>query len=120
LNEIIRLERRTVSNRLWTPASAIFSWHHQDISENLEHDDDEDPGTQLSALLSSLITLHTDVIQGTELAWKTDLGMPRARDPDALPPRNGFEWAMNHIYLTTSSLGRGNVLFAIKAGILTS
>lgn len=48
-----------------------------------------------------------------------DLGMPHYRDPDALPPRNAIEWAMNVIYHGISNFGRGNVLFALKAGLLT-
>jgi hypothetical protein len=45
--------------------------------------------------------------------------MPRGRDPDALPPRNLFEWVMSHTFQAVSSLGQGNTLYAIKAGILT-
>ena len=48
-----------------------------------------------------------------------DLGMPRRRDPDALPPRNSVESFMNLLYHGLSSLGRGNVLFALKAATLT-
>jgi hypothetical protein len=48
-----------------------------------------------------------------------DLGMPRRRDPDALPPRNAFESFMNLLYHALSSLGRGNFLFAFKAATLT-
>jgi hypothetical protein len=48
-----------------------------------------------------------------------DLGMPRRRDPDALPPANTFEQILNIIYHHFSGLGGGNVLFAIKAGVLS-
>jgi hypothetical protein len=48
-----------------------------------------------------------------------DLGMPRRRDPDALPPHNLFEWVMSHTFRAISALGTGNTLYAIKAGILT-
>lgn len=48
-----------------------------------------------------------------------DLGLPRQRDPDALPPRNVFEWAMSVLYYGAVGLMHGNVLFAIKAGLFT-
>jgi len=45
--------------------------------------------------------------------------MPHRRDPDALPPRNAFEWISNVTYHLVVSLGGGNVIFAVKAGLLT-
>ena len=48
-----------------------------------------------------------------------ELGIPHRRDPDALPPGNVFEWISNTIYTLLVGLGGGNVVFAIKAGILT-
>lgn len=60
-----------------------------------------------------------DIIQGVQPQWLDDLGMPRRRDPDALPPRNIFEAAMNYIYRGTVALRGGNTLFAIKAAVLT-
>lgn len=48
-----------------------------------------------------------------------DLGQTRRRDPDALPPSNLFEAVMYWLYHATAALGGGNVLFAIKAGLLT-
>lgn len=45
--------------------------------------------------------------------------MPRPRDPDALPPRNAFEWVMSILYYAAASLTHGNALFAIKAGLFT-
>lgn len=49
-----------------------------------------------------------------------DLGMPRPRDPDALPPSNPFEWVMNFMYRAFTGIGGGNLIFALKAGLLTS
>ena len=49
-----------------------------------------------------------------------DLGMAERRDPDALPPRNLFESLMNLLHRMLEALSSGNVLFAIKAGVLTS
>lgn len=48
-----------------------------------------------------------------------DLGMPRRRDPDALPPRNILESAMNLVYHAVSGLTRGNAVFALKAAVMT-
>jgi hypothetical protein len=49
-----------------------------------------------------------------------DLGSATPRDPDALPPRNALEFVMNTLYLALVRLFRGNVLSAMKAGVLTS
>lgn len=61
-----------------------------------------------------------DVIQGMQKEWREDLGHARMRDPDALPPKNAFEWIMNALYRGCSEFVQGNSLFAIKAGVLTS
>lgn len=45
--------------------------------------------------------------------------MPRARDPDALPPRNSTEWIMALIFKFIMGLGGGNAIFAAKAGLLS-
>jgi len=60
-----------------------------------------------------------DVIQGMQKEWREDLGHARTRDPDALPPKNVFEWVMNALYRGCSELAQGNSLYAIKAGVLT-
>jgi hypothetical protein len=46
-------------------------------------------------------------------------GLPKPRDPDALPPRNVFESFFEFLYNFIASIGTGNVVFAIKAGLLT-
>lgn len=61
-----------------------------------------------------------DVIQGMQKEWREDLGHAKRRDPDALPPKNAFEWIMNALYRGCSELVQGNSLYAIKAGVLTS
>ena len=61
-----------------------------------------------------------DVIQGIQKEWREDLGHARMRDPDALPPKNAFEWIMNALYRGCLELTQGNSLYAIKAGVLTS
>lgn len=48
-----------------------------------------------------------------------DLGLPKRRDPDALPPRNIVESLMGLIYKLFASLGTDGVLFGIKAGLLS-
>ena len=78
----------------------LVPWNGMD---DLEHGDDEDP----------------DVIQGIQPEWDADLGMTGRRDPDALPPSNAFQVVMHWIHDLVTSLGRGNTLFALKAGLLT-
>jgi len=46
-------------------------------------------------------------------------GLPKRRDPDAIPPRNVFESFFQFLYNPIASIGTGNVVFAIKAGLLT-
>lgn len=60
------------------------------------------------------------MIQGMQKEWREDLGHAKMRDPDALPPKNAFEWVMNALYRGCSELVQGNSLYAIKAGVLTS
>ncbi|KIM88532.1 hypothetical protein PILCRDRAFT_62336 [Piloderma croceum F 1598] len=106
LAEIVRLEKLRKEASLWTPAQPIrklLFWSRWEASEHMEKFDDEDP----------------DVIQGVEPEWLDDLGTPKRRDPDALPPRNVFESMMNHIYKTAVAMRGGNTLFAIKAAVLT-
>ncbi|KAF8811417.1 hypothetical protein BYT27DRAFT_7336184 [Phlegmacium glaucopus] len=111
LDEIIKLEKERTHDRLWTPVGNIFGWNKFLVPEDAEQTEDDDP----------------DVIQGiqhdlddedkTELS--DDLGIPRGRDPDALPPRNSAEWVMTLIHSFIMGLGGGNALFAIKASLLT-
>ncbi|KAJ6525711.1 hypothetical protein B0H19DRAFT_1223853 [Mycena capillaripes] len=103
LDTIHTMETERKEQRLWTPAHKLFSdWSNWHLSEFNE--DEEDP----------------DMIQGFPPAVEEyDLGSARRRDPDALPPRNRFEWTMNLLYRGFAQLGRGNTLFAIKAAALT-
>ena len=48
-----------------------------------------------------------------------DLGETKPRDPDALPPSNFFELLMFWMFKGFAALGGGNIVFAIKAGLLT-
>ncbi|KAJ6502261.1 hypothetical protein C8R45DRAFT_818343 [Mycena sanguinolenta] len=103
LDTIHAMEKERKKARLWTPAHKLFldwsNWHSSEFDQ-----DEEDP----------------DKIQGCPPAVEQyDLGMTRRRDPDALPPRNGFEWAMSLLYRGLVELGRGNTLFALKAATLT-
>ncbi|KAL0959307.1 hypothetical protein HGRIS_014571 [Hohenbuehelia grisea] len=101
-DQILHLESERRANKLWTPAHDATFWSTWQPAENIEHDDDENP----------------ELIQGIPPAW-SDLGEPQPRDPDALPPRNAFEWLMNGLYRFTKALGHGNAVFALKAGALT-
>jgi len=77
-------------------------------------------GLSLTDVIGVAYTLFLDVIQGMQKEWKEDLDHPKMRDPDALPPKNAFEWVMNALYRGISELVQGNSLYAIKAGVLTS
>ncbi|RPD56328.1 hypothetical protein L226DRAFT_538461 [Lentinus tigrinus ALCF2SS1-7] len=106
LDEIIQLEKEAQKPRLWWPSTPIrkmLDWSPWDPSEEMDRQDDEDP----------------DIIQGIQPDWNDDLGKTGRRDPDALPPANAFQQVMHWVYDLASALTRGNVLFAIKAGLLT-
>ncbi|RDB29703.1 Uncharacterized protein C57A7.05 [Hypsizygus marmoreus] len=102
LDEMIRLEKGRQTQRIWTPVRSIIRWNIWEIPEDAEHEEDEDP----------------DQIQGLDPTTAEDLGLPKRRDPDALPPRNMFEAVMNLLFHAVTGLAGGNVLFAIKAGLL--
>ncbi|KAF8431956.1 hypothetical protein L210DRAFT_3650787 [Boletus edulis BED1] len=103
LSEIVRLETERESPRVWFTKIHWSKLVHRSTwepSETVEGDDDENP----------------DVIPGLEM---TDLGQAVRRDPDALPPRNALEKAVNWLYHIAKEMGGGNALFALKAAILT-
>ncbi|KZT35081.1 hypothetical protein SISSUDRAFT_1064765 [Sistotremastrum suecicum HHB10207 ss-3] len=108
LRHIEKLERERLSSRLWMPIlplHKILAWSPWEASENLEHEsggDEEDP----------------DIIPGLDIS-AMDLGDTGARDPDALPPDNIFERVGAWVYHATAGITRGNVIFALKAGVLT-
>ncbi|KAI0344331.1 hypothetical protein BDW22DRAFT_1355705 [Trametopsis cervina] len=108
LGEVIDLEKERKRARLWFPtfaATFLFWWTRWNGSSDMDHTDDEDP----------------DIIQYMErdAEGDPDLGETKARDPDALPPSNMFEYIMFLLYKGFASIGGGNSLFAIKAGLLT-
>lgn len=90
--------------------------------DGVDNHDDEDPGSLglLSSMINEANSSVLDVIQGMQKEWKEDLGHPKMRDPDALPPKNAFEWIMNALYRGCLEFVHGNSLYAIKAGVLTS
>ena len=117
------MENERSRYRIWTPARAFFSWSLRDLPTLTEQDNDEDdnPGVYLSYFAISLSwcavltnRLLADVIQGTHRIDSYDLGMAEKRDPDALPPRNNVEVAMNVLYHAARELASGNSVFAIK------
>ena len=65
-----------------------------------------------------------DIIPGIDLdatpsTAGVNFGLPRRRNPDALPPADWLEVIGEWTYYVMSGLGRGNAVFAIKAGIMT-
>ncbi|KAF8149165.1 hypothetical protein B0H34DRAFT_735166 [Crassisporium funariophilum] len=109
LDEIIELEEKRVHHKLWTPVERLFQWNRSSVVDSEHHPDDDDPNT--------IQGLRRDI--DSDSMYSDDLGMPRRRDPDALPPRNFVEWVMTLLYEFIVSFGRGNVLFALKAGLFT-
>ncbi|KAF9261178.1 hypothetical protein L218DRAFT_981064 [Marasmius fiardii PR-910] len=103
LDEVIRLEKERRHYRLWTPVNRMFRWEGWELYDHALNHDEEDP----------------EMIQGLVPAAMEDLGLARRRDPDALPPRTPFEWVVSRLYRFIVSLGGGNALYAVKAGILT-
>ncbi|KAI1785560.1 hypothetical protein LXA43DRAFT_1037284 [Ganoderma leucocontextum] len=106
LDNIIKLENECPKSRLWWPSEPfrrVLEWSLWSHADDMDQVDDEDP----------------DVVQGIDPAWVQDLGMTSRRDPDALPPSNTFQWVMHWIHGCATGLTRGNVLFALKAGVLS-
>ncbi|CCM03488.1 uncharacterized protein FIBRA_05622 [Fibroporia radiculosa] len=106
VDEVIRMEDINKASRLWMPTiplRKLFDWGNDDAAAHLERDDDEDP----------------DTIPGMDTDFQADLGEATRRNPDALPPQNAFEVIMSWVHQFIVALGGGNVLFAMKAGLLT-
>ncbi|KAA1476343.1 hypothetical protein DENSPDRAFT_932985 [Dentipellis sp. KUC8613] len=105
-DDILRLEKERTRPRVWLPPIPLydlFKWTVWENGVDWDQEDDENP----------------DVIQGMDAAWMHDLGDAQGRDPDALPPQNLFERCMNMIWVATRAFSGGNLLFALKGGILT-
>ncbi|KAI0697464.1 hypothetical protein BC835DRAFT_1504792 [Cytidiella melzeri] len=106
LGDIINLEKERKEAKLWI-TSTFLLWWRTSWSGSMYTDpaDDEDP----------------DVVQymDPEGGDYPDLGVTKSRDPDALPPSNLFELVMLWLYKGFAALGGGNVVFAVKAGLLT-
>jgi len=80
-----------------------------DIIRGLQHDSD-DSASQTDSPSSQYVF---------EDPYDLNLPTPRRRDPDVLPPRNLVERVAGTVYRALVSLGSGNVVFALKAGIFT-
>ncbi|KAH8091403.1 hypothetical protein BXZ70DRAFT_909843 [Cristinia sonorae] len=108
LDVIINLEKERTKGRFWMPTIPLRQFVTSDnLEENAatHQNDDEDP----------------DILQGLDEQHGVagDLGIADRRDPDALPPDNVFQLAMNIVYRASHELFNGNSLFALKAAILT-
>lgn len=69
--------------------------------------------------------MTADSVHGLELNREdpesiTTLNEAGQRDPDAYPPSSMLELLGSRIFRIGTAFGRGNLLFAVKAGILTS
>ncbi|KAK2462664.1 hypothetical protein APHAL10511_005397 [Amanita phalloides] len=103
LNGIIDLEEKRRSETIWTPAQHLFRLSGSAVADNVEKDVEEDP----------------DRVEGME-DFDDDLTMhPQKRDPDALPPSNFLERISDFIYQAGVAMLNGNLVYAVKAGLLT-
>ncbi|KDR73331.1 hypothetical protein GALMADRAFT_228417 [Galerina marginata CBS 339.88] len=135
LDQIIKLEEERLECRLWTPVQS-FRWNSSAIPESGEDIDegDDDPDViqginRERPSSSDSSSVHTEAgdpsmpSKTTGPAFPvdsaTDLGLPRRRDPDALPPRNIFESFLRGLHYFLVGLGSGNAIFGMKAGLLT-
>ena len=71
---------------------------------------------KLYSLCRRPIILLLDHIEGLEVDEQT---LPQRRDPDALPPSNFVERISDFIYQAGAAIFNGNLLYAVKAGLLT-
>jgi hypothetical protein len=92
----------------------------------MEIEDEENPDIVPGIRIPSSVQQHNQTQQQHDEHKRTSriealmLQAPRGRDPDAMPPSNAFESVMGWLYDVTQVFGKGNVLFALKAGVLTS
>ncbi|KAF8344985.1 hypothetical protein F5887DRAFT_968850 [Amanita rubescens] len=101
LDNIVGLEEKRQSETIWTPAQHLFGWNaKKSVSDDTEQDFEEDP----------------DHVEGIEEDEDT---IPQKRDPDALPPSNFLERISDLVYQVGRAVFNGNMLYAIKAGLLT-
>ncbi|KAF8911493.1 hypothetical protein CPB84DRAFT_1671782 [Gymnopilus junonius] len=110
LDEILKLEDARHHCQLWIPLRRIMKtkWNFWSLSEPVDSaNEDDDPG-RFNLMIHHAFSSAND-----------DLGLPQRRDPDHLPPRNLFEAVMVNIHKAFLSLGSGNVLFALKGGLLS-
>ncbi|KAF5318091.1 hypothetical protein D9619_012029 [Psilocybe cf. subviscida] len=144
LDEILRLETERPEPKLWTPVTHLFSWTPWFLAdspspEQVSDDDDPDviqgfPQKELEQAAGVGPDATDDPTDSNTAARKfkmststwyepesesTDLGLPRRRDPDSLPPRNMVEWFFYQISRLVIGLGGGNSVYAFKAGVLT-
>ncbi|KAF4612524.1 hypothetical protein D9613_012759 [Agrocybe pediades] len=141
LDEILRLEEERPTCKLWTPVQKVFKWSPWAVSEGVEHLDDDDNPDIIEGLPRERTPAGANAYPHGRFSTSDpdlpsrvtgpafpsshleddaeDLGIPKRRDPDALPPRNVLEVILNWAYALLLSLGSGNVVFALKAGVLT-
>ena len=74
--------------------------------------------TQILRCVAYLFIQKKDVIPGR--VNPKELGETEVRDPDALPPRNTLEAIGTNVHSFFKGIGGGNVVYAIKAGVMTS
>ncbi|PPQ64930.1 hypothetical protein CVT26_015650 [Gymnopilus dilepis] len=134
LDEILRLEESRRHCQLWTPLQKIIrnKWSFWSLSVPVDYTaEDDDPDVIQGRGQENPVGIHDRYptensmmpsrITGPAfpVELEEDLGLPQRRDPDHLPPRNAFELIMRIVHSCLLNLGSGNVLFAIKGGLLS-
>ncbi|KAF8901456.1 hypothetical protein CPB84DRAFT_1815176 [Gymnopilus junonius] len=133
LDEILRLEEVRMECRLWTPLEHIrtTSWNLWTTAETVDpNTEDDDPdfiqGRGQPDVSPTPVPRSNDADMPSKISGPAffvtpdvDLGIPKRRDPDHLPPRNLFETVMTVVFSFVLSLGTGNALFALKGGFLS-
>lgn len=93
-----------------------------EVTDDTERNEEEDPGQlALWPRLPGLANFPpVDLIPGIPGGPNFDLGEAHPRNPDAYPPTNIIQHLGALISDGLDALARGNCLYAIKAGFLTS
>ncbi|KAF8896796.1 hypothetical protein CPB84DRAFT_1682022 [Gymnopilus junonius] len=120
LDEILLLEDARPHCQFWTPMERMKrkKWAAWSFSEPIDAtDEDYDPDANPRCATTD--PRFPSKITGPAFPVEEDLGLPQRRDPEHLPPRNVLESVAGIAYLALISLGTGNVLFAIKGGLLS-
>ncbi|KAF8310786.1 hypothetical protein DL93DRAFT_2084164 [Clavulina sp. PMI_390] len=125
LSELEDLAESRKTARLWGPSvpwRKVFPLAFTASTEsegNTSGEGDDDPSIVEGLDLNRQESEQEQEEEGL-LSPYSQLNPARSRDPDAYPPSNTIELLGSWIFKTVIGVTRGNVLFAIKIGVLTA